>query len=165
MKIPRIRIGDLMVFSLVVAADITAWRAIVRRDEGLLALYWLVALMPMAIVLQCTVLWLRSGHGRLRTFWITALVSGTLALGSAVWYLADPPSETTTISSSGRSTEIYPGGPAAWVWGPYQSAVWTGLEFVGLAIDPPNGWSAALTNATMFYRPASARRPERGTDG
>ena len=81
MKLPRFRIGDLMVFSVMVAADIAAWRAIVRRNDDYLKWSWLVALMPMAIVLQCTVLWLRSGHGRRRIFWITALLTGTLALG------------------------------------------------------------------------------------
>lgn len=151
MKLPRFRIGDLMVVSMVVAADIAAWRAIVRRNDDYLERSCLVSLMPMAIVLQCTVLWLRSGHGRRRIFWIAATVSGTLALGSAMWHLADPPSETTTISSSGTSTEIFPGGPAAWVWGPYQSAVWAGLESVGVA--RPNRWISDLTIAAMFFVP------------
>ena len=68
-----------------------------------------------------------------------------------MWHLADPPSETTTISISGTSTEVYPGGPAAWVWVPYQSAVWAGLEFVGIA--PANRWTSDLTIAAMFFVP------------
>jgi hypothetical protein len=152
-KLPRFRIGDLMVFAVVVAADIAAGRAVVY-SESYAASYWLAATMPMAIVLQCTVLWLHSGRRGSYTFWIAALVSGTLALGSVVWNLADPPSETTTISSiSGISREIYRGGLAARIWGPYQSAVYTSLESVGLLVDPPNRWAQTVTDGVVYFVP------------
>jgi hypothetical protein len=151
-KLPRFGIGGLMMLSMVVAADIAAGRAIVSH-ESYLAERWLVATMPMAIVLQCAVVWVRSGGGRSRTFWISALIAGTLALGSVVWDLADPPSETITFSKTGKSTEIYPGGLAARIWGPYQSTVYEGLESIGLLADHANGLAQNAIDGFVRFVP------------
>ena len=123
MKLPRFRIGDLMAISVVVAADIAAGRAIVANNENAKALCWLAAVMPMTGVLQCIALWLRSGRRRLGSFWISAFVSGTLALGSLVWYLVDPPSEVSEITSSGVVTfqEVQAGALPARLWSPYHT--------------------------------------------
>jgi hypothetical protein len=154
MRISRFGIGDLMVIAAVVAADVAAVRAVINRNEYFgPALHWLDATMPIAIVLQCSVFWLRIDRRRSRVFWIAFLIAGIAGLGSVVWHLSDPPTETTTFSTSGTSTQIYSGGPASRLWGPYLEAAYTALNQVGLMGTGRSHWTSDVTDAFVFLLP------------
>jgi hypothetical protein len=154
MRIPRFGIGDLMVIAAVVAADVAAVRTVINRNEYFgPALHWLEATMPIAIVLQCSVFWLRIDRRRSRVFWIAFLIAGLAGLGSVVWHLSDPPTETTTFSTSGTSTQIYSGGPASRLWSPYLEAAYTALRQLGLMGADGSHWTSDVTDAVEFLLP------------
>jgi hypothetical protein len=154
MRIPRFGIGDLMVIAAVAAADVAAVRAVINRNEYFgPALHWIEATMPIAIVLQCSVFWLRIDRRRSRVLWIAFLIAGIAGLGSVVWHLSDPPTETTTFSTSGTSTQIYSGGPASRLWGPYLEAAYTALNQLGLTGTDSSHWTSDVTDELVFLLP------------
>jgi hypothetical protein len=154
MRIPRFGIGDLMVLVAVVTGNVAAVRAIVNRYEDFgPALYWLEGTMPIAVALQCVVLRLRIDRRHLRIFWIGILIAGIAGLASAVWHLSDPPTETITFSTSGRSTQIYSGGPASRLWTPYLETVYPALEHLGLLAAGRNRWMSEITDVLVFLLP------------
>jgi hypothetical protein len=155
MKMPLPRIGKLMAIIAVVAIDLAAGRAIVTRSEHFgWNLLWLTALTPIGLTLQVAFFRMVSTRDRSRIFWSGFLAFGMVAMISVIVFLSDPPSETTTIASSGTSVQSYPGSPTARLWGAYFELAYAGLERLRYPyIEHTTDWLSAFTDAVVIFLP------------
>ena len=125
-------LGKMMAIIAVAAIDLAACRAIFTQSDHFgWNLLWLNALTPIGITLQVALFRVANARNSSRIFWTGFMTFGILAMISVILLLSDPPSETTTISSSGTSVQSYPGGPMARLWGAYFELAYAGLERVG----------------------------------
>jgi hypothetical protein len=148
-------LGKLMAIIAVAAIDLAACRAIfTRSDHYGWNLLWLNALTPIGITLQVAFFRMAGARNGRRIFWTGFLTSGIMAMISVILLLSDPPSETTTISSSGTSVHSYPGGPMARLWGAYFELVYAGLERVGYPyIGHTTDWPSSFADAFIIFLP------------
>jgi hypothetical protein len=148
-------IGKLMAITAVAAVDLAVGRTIFTRSELYgLNLLWLNALTPIVITLQVAFFRMVSARDTSRTFWIGFLTFGIMAMISVILLLSDPPSETTTISSSGTSVQTYPGGPMARLWGAYFGIAYAELERLGYPYaGHTTDWPSSVTDAFIIFLP------------
>ena len=155
MKKRLLGLGKMMAIIAVAAIDLAACRAIFTPSDHFgWNLLWLNALAPIGITLQVALFRIANGRNSSRIFWTGFLTFGILAMISVILLLSDPPSETTTISSSDTSVQSYPGSPMARLWGAYFDLAYAGLERVGYPyIGHTTDCPSSFTDAFIIFLP------------
>ena len=155
MNMRLLGLGKLMAIIALAAIDLAACRAILTRSDHYdWNLLWLNALAPIGIALQVAFFGMASTRNSSRIFWTGFLTFGMMAMISVILLLSDPPSERTTISSSGTSVQSYPGGLMTRLWGAYFELVFVGLERVGYPYtEHTTDWPSSFTDAFIIFLP------------
>ena len=155
MKTSARGIGRSMVVIAVLAFDFAVGRAmVVRNDSFGWNLLCMEAVAPIVLSLQLALMRIVSIRGRRCAFWIGFLLFGLLAMFSVIGQFIDPPSESTSITSSGTIVRSsYAGGPMARLWSPYLEVVYQGLERLGYVEFDRVGWRSSLVNCFVFFIP------------